>query len=106
MRTNEHKREIPTKSLTGLEGADRSITWNDLKEIAAQGNGIASHSVSHPRLAILDEPSIIEELEKSRDGYARSSAPSTPSPWSVLTEPKTNGSCDSRSRAIRSRATP
>jgi len=43
------------------------VSWDDLRMIAAQGHEFASHMVTHPRLAGLDEPNIIYELEKSRE---------------------------------------
>jgi peptidoglycan/xylan/chitin deacetylase (PgdA/CDA1 family) len=42
------------------------ITWDDLREYAAQGHEFASHMVTHPRLSSLDEPNALYELEKSR----------------------------------------
>jgi len=43
------------------------VSWDELKVIAAQGHEFASHSVSHPQLAICDDQNILFELEKSRD---------------------------------------
>ena len=43
------------------------ITWDDLRKFAGQGHEFASHMVTHPRLAALDEPNAIYELEKSRE---------------------------------------
>lgn len=42
-------------------------TWDDIKRYAAQGHEFASHMITHPRLAILDEPNMMYELEKSRE---------------------------------------
>src|SRR5262245_10533072 len=41
---------------TGFEGAREAVTWDDLRSLAARGHEIASHTVTHPRLAVLDEP--------------------------------------------------
>lgn len=43
------------------------IGWNDFKKYAAQGHEIASHTVTHPRLAVLDEVNLLYELEKSKE---------------------------------------
>lgn len=57
----------PAAGSSGFEGARDSVTWDELKTLAAQGHEIASHSVTHPRLAVLDEPNLAYELEGSRD---------------------------------------
>lgn len=41
-------------------------TWTEIKKYAAQGHEFASHMITHPRLAALDEPNIMYEMEKSR----------------------------------------
>ncbi|QEC77948.1 polysaccharide deacetylase family protein [Mucilaginibacter ginsenosidivorax] len=41
-------------------------TWAQIKQYAAQGHEFASHMVTHPRLAALDEPNMLYEMEKSR----------------------------------------
>ena len=41
-------------------------TWNDIRKYAAQGHEFASHMITHPRLAVLDEPNMLYELEKSK----------------------------------------
>ena len=49
--------------------ADRrdTVSWDDLKKLAARGYEISSHTVTHPRLAVLDEANLIYELDKSRE---------------------------------------
>ncbi|MBB5397114.1 polysaccharide deacetylase family protein [Mucilaginibacter sp. AK015] len=42
-------------------------TWNDIRKYAAQGHEFASHMITHPRLAILDEPNMLYELTKSKE---------------------------------------
>jgi peptidoglycan/xylan/chitin deacetylase (PgdA/CDA1 family) len=42
------------------------ITWDELAALAKRGYEFASHTVTHPRLAALDDPNLIYELEKSR----------------------------------------
>ncbi|MGZ4887519.1 MAG: polysaccharide deacetylase family protein [Candidatus Aminicenantales bacterium] len=44
-----------------------SIAWDDLKTLAARGYEFSSHTVTHPRLAVLDEANLIYELDKSRE---------------------------------------
>lgn len=51
-------------------GASRNqperITWDELAALANRGYEFASHTVTHPRLAVLDDANVIYELEKSR----------------------------------------
>ncbi|MFD0763422.1 polysaccharide deacetylase family protein [Mucilaginibacter lutimaris] len=41
-------------------------TWAQMKDYAAQGHEFASHMITHPRLAILNEVNMKYELEKSK----------------------------------------
>lgn len=51
-----------------MEAAQSSEnTWNDFTKYAANGHEFASHTISHPRLAVLDEPNLLYELEKSKE---------------------------------------
>ena len=43
-----------------------TTTWEDYQAYAAEGHEIASHSVTHPRLAVLDEVNLLYELEQSK----------------------------------------
>lgn len=43
------------------------LTWDKIKTYASQGHEFASHMVTHPYMAALDEPNMLYELEKSRD---------------------------------------
>jgi len=43
-----------------------TTSWADYKSYAAEGHEIASHSVTHPRLAVLDEANLRYELEQSK----------------------------------------
>lgn len=45
----------------------RGVTWDDIRSYAAQGHEFASHTVTHPRLAALDEVNMRYELEKSKE---------------------------------------
>jgi peptidoglycan/xylan/chitin deacetylase (PgdA/CDA1 family) len=42
------------------------ITWDELGALAKRGHEFASHTVTHPRLAVLDDANLVYELEKSR----------------------------------------
>jgi peptidoglycan/xylan/chitin deacetylase (PgdA/CDA1 family) len=42
------------------------ITWEELDVLSKHGYEFASHTVTHPRLAVLDDANLIYELEKSR----------------------------------------
>lgn len=42
------------------------LTWDMIKTYAAQGHEFASHMVTHPYMAALDEVNMLYELEKSR----------------------------------------
>ncbi len=50
-----------------VSSRDEGITWDDIRTYAARGHEFASHMVTHPRLAALDEANILYELEKSRE---------------------------------------
>src|SRR4030095_8771276 len=56
--------------LTAKEGATANqpdrITWDELAALAKRGYEFASHTVTHPRVAVLDDANLIYELEKSR----------------------------------------
>lgn len=43
------------------------ITWEEIKAFAANGHEFGSHTISHPRLAVLDEPNLLYELEKCKE---------------------------------------
>ncbi|MGC3944175.1 MAG: polysaccharide deacetylase family protein [Chryseolinea sp.] len=43
------------------------ITWPEIKAFAVNGHEFGSHSISHPRLAVLDEKNMLYELEKCKE---------------------------------------
>lgn len=43
------------------------ITWAEIEEFAANGHEFGSHTISHPRLAVLDEKNMLYELEKCKE---------------------------------------
>jgi peptidoglycan/xylan/chitin deacetylase (PgdA/CDA1 family) len=48
---------------TNQEGG---ITWEELDALSKHGYEFASHTVTHPRVAVLDDANLVYELEKSR----------------------------------------
>lgn len=44
----------------------RSMTWTQVEELAEAGHEIGSHTLSHPRLALLDPEALTQELLDSR----------------------------------------
>ena len=46
---------------------EKGITWDELLALAHRGYEFASHTVTHPRLAVLDDVNLVYELEKSRE---------------------------------------
>jgi hypothetical protein len=53
----------------------RGVTWDDIRNYAAQGHEFASHTVTHPRLAALDEVNMLYELEKSKEDILKQLGP-------------------------------
>jgi peptidoglycan/xylan/chitin deacetylase (PgdA/CDA1 family) len=45
----------------------RPLTWEALEALAARGFEFSSHTITHPRLAVLDDANLDYELEKSRE---------------------------------------
>jgi hypothetical protein len=43
------------------------LTWDEVNKYASQGHEFSSHTITHPRLAVLDEVNMIYELEKSKE---------------------------------------
>ena len=50
-------------------------SWDDMRRFAAQGHEFGSHAVSHPALAVLDEPNMLYELEKSKEDILNQMGP-------------------------------
>ena len=44
----------------------KGVTWDKIRSYAAQGHEFGSHTVTHARLAALDEANLLYELEKSK----------------------------------------
>ena len=48
------------------DNSQDTTTWQDLKNYTLEGHEIASHSITHPRMAVLDEVNLRYELEQSK----------------------------------------
>jgi len=60
--------ELQPESGTGRGGENSDVlTWDMIKTYASQGHEFASHMVTHPYMAALDEPNMLYELEMSRE---------------------------------------
>ena len=55
-----------TENVDFNNNAVDTTTWADYKRYATEGHEIASHTVTHPRLAVLDEDNLLYELEQSK----------------------------------------
>lgn len=63
--------EIPVSEHRPSYSRTDSTTWEDYRSYASDGHEIASHTVTHPRLAVLDEVNMLYELEQSKADVAR-----------------------------------
>ena len=63
VRQGRSKPVAADEASTNQEG---DITWEELDVLSKHGYEFASHTVTHPRLAVLDDANLIYELEKSR----------------------------------------
>jgi peptidoglycan/xylan/chitin deacetylase (PgdA/CDA1 family) len=50
-----------------VDEGKKHLTWQAVKNYVAQGHEFASHTITHPRLAVLTEPNLLYELEKSKE---------------------------------------
>lgn len=57
---------VNTGEVVFHNNVEDTTTWEQYKSYAAQGHEIASHTVTHPRLAVLDEVNMLYELEQSK----------------------------------------
>jgi peptidoglycan/xylan/chitin deacetylase (PgdA/CDA1 family) len=57
-------KSIPAPASSSEDQA--KITWDELRPLAERGYEFASHTVTHPRLAVLDDANLVYELEKSQ----------------------------------------
>jgi peptidoglycan/xylan/chitin deacetylase (PgdA/CDA1 family) len=63
VREGSFKPVAPRESSANREGG---VTWEELRTLSKHGYEFASHTVTHPRVAALDDANLIYELEKSR----------------------------------------
>ncbi len=63
VREGAFKRVAPREASTNRESG---VTWDELRVLSRHGYEFASHTVTHPRVAALDDANLIYELEKSR----------------------------------------
>jgi peptidoglycan/xylan/chitin deacetylase (PgdA/CDA1 family) len=54
-----------------VDEGKKHLTWQTIKQYAAQGHEFASHTITHPRLAVFTEPNILYELEKSKEEISK-----------------------------------
>ncbi|HTE34282.1 MAG TPA: polysaccharide deacetylase family protein [Chryseolinea sp.] len=66
---DEGYRKVRAGEFKPQENGDHrsGVTWEQIKTFAAQGHEFSSHTVTHPRLAVLDEVNMLHELEKSKE---------------------------------------
>ena len=57
----------PGRDVSREAGESAQHSWDDYRAFAAQDHEFGSHTISHPRLAVLDEKNIRYELEGSRE---------------------------------------
>jgi peptidoglycan/xylan/chitin deacetylase (PgdA/CDA1 family) len=55
-------REVRPVLLTG-----ELITWDEIRNFAKHGHEFGNHTISHPRLAVLDEANMLYEIEKGKE---------------------------------------
>jgi peptidoglycan/xylan/chitin deacetylase (PgdA/CDA1 family) len=57
----------PDTATSRVRSSENVLTWDMIKTYVSQGHEFASHMVTHPYMAALDEVNIMYELEKSRE---------------------------------------
>ncbi|MFC4873615.1 polysaccharide deacetylase family protein [Negadavirga shengliensis] len=50
-------------------------TWEEIRDYAVQGHEFGVHTISHPRLAVMDEENLLYELVKCREDIERELGP-------------------------------
>jgi peptidoglycan/xylan/chitin deacetylase (PgdA/CDA1 family) len=58
--------KIPNEAVFHNNTVVDTTTWEDFKTYTREGHEIASHTVAHPRLAVLDEVNMLYELGQSK----------------------------------------
>ncbi len=57
---------VNTREIVFHNNVEDTTTWEQYRQYSDQGHEIASHTVTHPRLAVLDEVNMLYELEQSK----------------------------------------
>jgi peptidoglycan/xylan/chitin deacetylase (PgdA/CDA1 family) len=57
---------VNTGEVVFHNNVEDTTSWEQYKSYASQGHEIASHTVTHPKLAVLDEVNMLYELEQSK----------------------------------------
>ncbi|HEX6821878.1 MAG TPA: polysaccharide deacetylase family protein [Candidatus Sulfotelmatobacter sp.] len=57
---------LPAEAHDNSPENGKHITWDELRALATRGYEFASHTVTHPRMAVLDDANLVYELEMSR----------------------------------------
>lgn len=60
----------PGKDISMEIANETGLTWDDLRQYASHGYEIASHTVTHAHLAIMDTANMLYELQKSKQDIA------------------------------------
>ena len=55
------------RSLRPTTSTQNGITWEEIRTFARQGHEFGNHTVSHPRLAVLDEKNLLYELTMGKE---------------------------------------
>jgi peptidoglycan/xylan/chitin deacetylase (PgdA/CDA1 family) len=56
----------PVAEREATSNQEGGITWEELDALSKHGYEFASHTITHPRVAVLDDANLVYELEKSR----------------------------------------
>lgn len=65
----------PGENINPEMGYSAENSWDDMRRYAAKGHEFGSHTVTHPALAVLDEPNMLYELEKSKEDILNQMGP-------------------------------
>lgn len=57
---------IVSEEINYHENTIDTTTWDDMRVYSQEGHEIASHTITHPRLAVLDEANMLYELKQSK----------------------------------------
>lgn len=75
LKARKNKSTLKSPALTEATLGSGQITWDEIRTFAANGHEFGSHTISHPRLAVLDEENMIYELEKSKEEILKQLGP-------------------------------